>query len=177
MDWSTPGFPVPHYHLEFAQTHVHWVSDSIQPFHLLLPPSPPTFTFSKHQGLFQWVNSVHQVAKVLRLQLQHQSFQRIFKVDFPEDWLIWSPCSSRDSQESSLAPQVESISSSAFFMVGPILTFIHSYIQTIALTVQTFVSKEMSLLFNMLSRFVIAFLPRSKHLLISRLRSPSAVIL
>ena len=78
---------------------------------------------------------------------------------------------------SSLAPQFESISSSAFFMVGPILTFIHGYIQTIALTVQTFVSKEMSLLFNILSRFVIAFHPRSKHLLILRLRSPSAVIL
>ena len=78
---------------------------------------------------------------------------------------------------SSLAPQFESISSSAFFMVGPILTFIHGYIQTIALTVQTFVSKEMSLLFNILSRCVIAFRPRSKHLLILRLRSPSAVIL
>ena len=68
---------------------------------------------------------------------------------------------------SSLAPQFESISFSAFFMVGPILTFIHGYIQTIALTVQTFVSKVTFLLFNTQSRFVIAFLPRSKHLLIS----------
>ena len=64
MDCNTPGFPVLHYLLEFAQTHVHWVSDAIQPPHLLSPSSPLAFSFSHHQGLFQWVSSSHQMAKI-----------------------------------------------------------------------------------------------------------------
>ena len=80
---STPGFPVLHHLPEFAQTHIHWVSDAIQPSHPLSPPSPPAFSLSQHQGLLQWVCSLHQVAKVLGLQLQHRSFQWIFRVDFP----------------------------------------------------------------------------------------------
>ena len=83
MDYSTPGFPVHHQLLEVAQTHVHWVSDAIQASHPLSSPYPPAFNLSQHQHLFQWVGSLHQVAKVLELQLQHQSFQWIFKVDFP----------------------------------------------------------------------------------------------
>ena len=67
MNCSTPGFPVLHYLLEFAQTHVHWVRDAIQPSHPLLPPSPLALNLSQHQGLFQWVGSPHQVAKVLDL--------------------------------------------------------------------------------------------------------------
>ena len=67
---------------EFTQTHVHWVGDAISPFHPLLSPFPPTFNLSQHQGLFQWVNSLHQVAEVLEFQLQHQSFQWIFRTDF-----------------------------------------------------------------------------------------------
>ena len=70
MDCSTPGFPVLHYLPEFAQTHVHWVIHAIQPSCPLSSPSPPAFYLSKHQGLFQWVGSSHQVAKVLKLQLQ-----------------------------------------------------------------------------------------------------------
>jgi len=70
------------HHLEFAQTHVHWVGDAIQPCHALSSPSPPAFNLSQHQGLFQWVGSSNQVAKVLELQLQHLSFQWIFRVDF-----------------------------------------------------------------------------------------------
>ena len=66
---------VHHQLLEFTQTHVHWVGDAIQPFHPLLSPSPPALNLSQHQGLFQWVKSLHQVAKVLEFQLQHQSFQ------------------------------------------------------------------------------------------------------
>ena len=66
----------------FAQIHVHWVSDAIQPSHPVLSPSLPAFNLSQHQGLFKWVSSSHQVAKVLELQLQHQSFQSIFRVDF-----------------------------------------------------------------------------------------------
>ena len=75
MNGSTPGFPVHHHLPELAQTHVHWVSDVIQPSPPLSPPSPPAFHLSQHQGLFQWVGSSHQVAKVLKLQLQHQSLQ------------------------------------------------------------------------------------------------------
>ena len=75
MDRSMPGLPVLHHLPEFAQTHVHWVSDAIQPSHPLSSPSPPAFNLSQHQGLFQWVSSSHHVAKVL--EFQHQSFQWI----------------------------------------------------------------------------------------------------
>ena len=80
MDCSTPGSSVLHYLPMVPQTHVHQVDDAIQTFHLLLPSF--TFTLSQYQGLSQWVNSLHQVAKVLEVQLQHQSFQWIFRVDF-----------------------------------------------------------------------------------------------
>jgi len=82
MDCSTPGFPVHHQLLELMQTHVHWIGDAIQPSHPLSSPSPPAFNLSWHQGLFQWVSSLHQVVKVLEFQLQHQSFQSIFRTDF-----------------------------------------------------------------------------------------------
>ena len=111
MDCSTPGFPVYHQLPELAQTHVHWVSDAVQPFHPLSSPFPPALNLSQHQGLFQSVSSSHQVAKVLELQLQHQSFQWIFRTDFLEDGPVGSPCSPRDSQESSPTPQFKSINS------------------------------------------------------------------
>ena len=110
MDCSMPGFPVHHQFPELTQTHVHQVSNTIQQSHPP-SPSPPTFNLSQHQGLFQWVSSSHQVAKVLEFQLQHQSFQWIFRTDFLEDWLVWSPCSSKYSQESSPTPQFKSINS------------------------------------------------------------------
>ena len=75
MDCSMPGLSVRHQLLEFTQTHVHWVDDAIQPSHPLSSPSPPAFNLSQHQGLFKWVSSSHEVAKVLEFQLQHQSFQ------------------------------------------------------------------------------------------------------
>ena len=78
MDCSMPAFPVLHHLPEFAQTHVHWVSDAIQPSHPLSSSSPPAFSLSQHEGLFLWVSSSHQVAKGLELQLQHQSLQWIF---------------------------------------------------------------------------------------------------
>ena len=97
---------------------------------------------------------------------------------FPWDWLVWSPCSWRDSQESSPAPQFKGSNSSALnLFYYPAFTSIHDYRKTIALTIRTFVDKVMFLFFNTLSRFVIGFLPRSKHLLILWLQSPSAVIL
>ena len=82
---STPGFPVHHQLPELAQTHTHWVSDAIQPSHPS-SPSPPAFNLSQHQGLFQWVSSSHQVAQVLEFQLQHQSFQWVFRTDFFYSW-------------------------------------------------------------------------------------------
>ena len=88
MDCSMPGFPVLHQLLELAQTHVHWVSDATQPSHPLLSPSPPAFSLSQHQGLYQWIGSLHQVAKVL--EPQHQSFRWIFRVDHLQDWLVLS---------------------------------------------------------------------------------------
>ena len=75
MNCSMPGLPVHHQFLEFTQTHVHWVGDAIQPSHPLLSPFPPAFSLSQPQGLFWWVSSSHEVAKVLTFQLQHQSYQ------------------------------------------------------------------------------------------------------
>ena len=125
-------------------------------------PSPPAFNLSQHQGLFQWVSSSHKVAKGLELQLQHQSFQWISRTDFLYDGpIVGSICSSWDTQESSPTPQFKSINSAlSFFRVQ----LSHPYMtigKTISLTRWTFVGKVMSLLFNMLSRLVIAFLPRS----------------
>ena len=81
MNCNMPGFPVFHYLLEF-QVHVPWIGDAIQPSHPLPPSSPFAFNLSQCQGLFQWAGSSHQVAKLLALQRQHQTFQWIFRVDF-----------------------------------------------------------------------------------------------
>ena len=81
INLSTSGLPVHHQLLDFTQTHAHWVSDAIQTSHPLLSPSPPALNLSQHQGLFQWISSSHQVAKVLEFQLQHQSFQWTFRTD------------------------------------------------------------------------------------------------
>ena len=108
LDCSTPGLPVHHQLPESTQNHVHWFGDAIQPSHLLASPSPPAFNLSQHQGLYKWVNSSHQGAKVLKFQL-HQSFQCIFRTDFLQNGLVWSPCSPKDSQESSPTPQFKSI--------------------------------------------------------------------
>ena len=82
MDCSTPGFFALHQLSGLAQTHVHWIRNAIQPPHPLLLPSPPALNLSQHEGLFQWVSSLHQVAKVWELQLHRQSFQWTFRVDF-----------------------------------------------------------------------------------------------
>ena len=153
MDCSTPSFHVLHHLLEFAQTHVHWVGDAIQLSHSLSLPS--AFNLPQHQGLFQWVSSSHQVTKW------------IFRIDFLYDWLVWSPCYPRDSQKSYPTPQFKSINSSVLSLLySPLLTSIYDYCtgKTIALTIWTFVSKMMPLLFNTLSRLVIAFLPGSRYL-------------
>ena len=128
MDCSNPGFPVHHQLPELAQTHVHQVSDAIQPSHPLSSPSPLALCLSQHQGPSQWFSTSHQVAKVLEFQLQHQSFQWIIRADFLQDWLVGSPCSPWDFQESSPAPQFEK---HQFFDALPSLwsnsTSIHDY--------------------------------------------------
>ena len=128
MDCIVPGFPVLQHLLELAQIPVHSVSDSIQPFRPLSSLSPPAFSLSQHQGLFQRVSSSHQVARVLEFQLQHQSFQWIFRIDFLWDWLFDLLAVQGDSQESSPTPQFKTISSLVLSLLyGPTLTSLHDY--------------------------------------------------
>ena len=179
MDCRMPGLSVHHQLPEFTQTHVHRVSDAIETSHPLSSPSPPALNLSQHQGLLKWVSSSHQVVKVLEFQLQHQSFQWTprMNISFRMDWLdllaVQGTLKSLLQHHSSKASILQL---SAFFIVQ----LSHPYMtpgKTIALTRQTFVGKVISLLFNILSRLAITFLPRSKHLLISWLQLPSAVIL
>ena len=174
MDYSMPGFPVqlP----ELAQIHVNWVGDAVQPSHPLSSTSSPAFNLSQHQDLFQWVSSSHRMVKVL--EFQHQFLQWIFRTDF-----LWIDRFDLLAVQGTLKSLLQHHSwkasilwCSAFFI--PQLTY--SYMttwKTIALTRQTFVVKVMPLLFTMLSMFIIAFLTRSKHVLILWLWSPSAIIL
>ena len=122
MDSSLPGFTVLYYLLNFAQTHVHQVSDAIQPFPPLSTLSSPALNLSQHHGLFQWVSSLHLVAKVLKLQLQHQSFQWIFRIDWFNLLALQGTLKSllqhHNSKESVLWH-------SAFFMVE--LSYTHDY--------------------------------------------------
>ena len=128
MDCSTPGLLVHHQLWEFTQTHVHWVGDAIQPSHPLSSPSLPALNLSQHQSLFQWVSSSHQVAKVLEFNLQHHSLQRNPRANLLQNGLAGSPCSPRDSQESSPTPQFKSINSSALSLIhSPTLTSIHDH--------------------------------------------------
>ena len=178
MNCSTPGLSVHHQLPEFTQTHVHPVGDAIQLSHPLLSPSPPALNLSQHQGLFKWVDSSHQVGKLLELQLQHQSFQWIFRtISFRMDWLgLLAVQGTLKSLLQHHSSKTSILQCSAFFIVQ----LSHPYMTTgkpIALTRQTFVGKVMSLPFNMLSRLITTLLPRSKCLFISWLQSPSAVIL
>ena len=137
IDCSTPGFPALHYLLDFAQTHVHSVGDAIQPSHPLSPPSPPALNLSQHQGLFQWVSSSHQVAKVLELQLQHQSFQWIlisFRIDWFDLLAVQGTLKSLLQHHSSKASILQCL---AFFLVQ----LSHTYMttgKTTVLTLETF---------------------------------------
>ena len=100
---------------------------SVMPSNHVIPFSSRLQSFPA-QGLFQWFGSLHQVAKVMELHIQNQPFQWIFGVDFYLDWLVWSPCSRRDSQESSPTPQFKSINSSALsFLYSPTFTSIHNF--------------------------------------------------
>ena len=178
VDYSTPDLPVHHQILEFTQTHVHWVIDVIQPSHPLSSPflPPPIFpsirVFSNESALhIRW-------PKYLNFSFSISPFNEYSGfISIRMDWLdllavqgTLKSLLQHHSSKASILPR------SAFFIVH----LSHPYMttrKTIALTRQTIFGKIMSLLFNMLSRLVIDFLPRRKHLLISWLKSPSAVIL
>ena len=128
MKRSMPGLPVHQQLREFTQTHVHRVSDAIQPSHPLSSPSPPALNLSQHQDLFKWVSSSQQVAKVLEFQPQHHSLQWTPRPDSLQNGLVGSPCSPRDSQQSSPTPQFKSINSLALSLLhSPTLTSIHDH--------------------------------------------------
>ena len=128
MNSRTPGLPVPHQLPQSTQTHVHPVSEAMQPSHPLLFPSPQAPNPSQHQGVFQWVSSSHEVAKELEFQLQHQSFQWTPRIDLLYHGLLGSPCSSRDSQQSSPTPKFKSINFLALsFLHSPTHTSIHDH--------------------------------------------------
>ena len=178
MDCSMPGFPVHHQLPESTQTHVHWVSDAIQPSRPLSFPSPPAFNLSQHQGLFQGVSSSHRWPKYWSFSFSiSPSNEYSGLISFRIDWFgLLAAQGTLKSLLQHHSSKASILRHSAFFIVQ----LSHPYVttgKTIALTKLTFVSKVMSLFFNMLSRLVTAFLPRSKCLLISWLQSPSAVIL
>ena len=175
MDCSIPGFPVLHYLLEFAQACVRWIDGAIQLSHPLWPPSPLALNLSEHQGLFsrciRWPKYWSFTFSI------SPSSEYSGLISFRMDWLdhlaVQGTLKSLLQHHSSKA---SILWHSAFFIVQ----LSHPYTttgKTIAFTRRTFVGKVLSLLFNMLSRFVINLFPRSKHLLISWLQSPSAVIL
>ena len=178
MDCSTPGFPVHHHLLELAQIHVHQVGDAIQPSHPLSPPLlPPSIflsirVFSNESALrIRWPKYCSFSFSIIPSK-EHQRL-----ISFRMDWLnllaVQGTLKSFLQHHSSKASILRH---SAFFTVQLSYPYMATG-KTIALTRPTFVGKVMSLLLNMLSRLVTTFLPRSKHLLISWLQSPSAVIL
>ena len=178
-DYSMPDSPVLHCLLEFPKGHLHWavmLSNHLILCHplLLLPSVFPSIVFCFHELTL----CINQVAKILALQLRQQFFQRICRVDFLYNWLVWSPCCPRESQESSPTPKFKSINYLVLSLLyGPTLNPNMTIGETMTLTVWTFVDKVMSLLLKMLSKFVIAFLPRSKCLLNSWLQLSTAEIL
>ena len=175
-DHSTPGLPVHHQLLESTQTHVHWVGDANQPSHPLSSPSPPAFSLSQHQGNESFLHIRWPKYWSFSFNIS-PSNEHPELISFRMNWLdllaVQGTLKSLPQHHSS---KVSVLRCSAFFIVQ----LSHPYMttgKTIALTRRTFVDKVMSLLFNMLSRLVITFFPRSEHLLISWLQSPSAVIL
>ena len=164
---STPGLPVHHQLPEFTETHAHWVGEAIQPSHPLSSPSPSALNPSQHQGLFQWVNSSHEVTKVLSFSFSiSPSNEYPGLISFKMDWLdLLAVQGTLNSLLQHHSSKASILWHSAFFTVQ----LSHPYMttgKTIALTRQTFVGKVMPLLFNMLSRLVITFLPRNKHQLL-----------
>ena len=157
MHCRTPGFPVLHCLPEFAQTHVHWVGDAIQPSHPLLPSSPPALYLSQHQGLFQWVGlfasggqSIEASASDLPVNIQGW---------FPLVLIGLISLQSTGLSRVFSSTTIQSLNSSVpTLLYGPTFTSLHDYWRNHSYTILTFVNKVMSLHFNMLSRLVIASL-------------------
>ena len=178
MNCSTPGLPVQHQHPESTQTHVHWVGDALQPSHTPSSPSPPTLNLSQHQHLSNESALCIRWPKYWSCSFNiSPSNEHPGLISFRMDWLdvlaVQGTLKSLLQHHSSKASILQR---SAFLIVQ----LSHLYMttgKTIAVTRRTFVDKVISLFFNILSRLVITFLPRSKRLLISWLHSPSAVIL
>ena len=163
-DCSTPGFPVHHQLLEFTQTHVHHISDAIQPSHLLLSPSPPAFNLSKNQGLFHWVIGI-KWPKYWRFNFSIcPSNEYSGLISFRIDWFDFH------AVQGTLKSLLQHHSSKSSILRGSVFFIVqhsHPYMttrKTIALTRSSFNGKVMSLILNMLSMLVIVFLPRSKCL-------------
>ena len=175
MDCSIPGFPALRYLPEFAQTHVHWVDDAIQPSHPLLSLSPPALNLPQHMVFFSELALCIKWPKYWSFSIS-PSNECSGLISFRIDWFdLLAVQGTPKGLLQHHSSKASILWHSAFFMVHlshPYLTTV----KTIVLTRQTFVGKVMSLLFNMLSRLVITFLPRSKRLLISWLQSPPTVI-
>ena len=177
MGCSTPGFPVLHHLPDFALSHVHWVGDAIQPSHPLLRPSP-ALTLSQHQRLFQWFTVYIRWPKYWSFSFSisppsEYSGLISFRINW-FDLLVVQGTLKRLLQHHNSKASI--LWCSAFFMVQ----LSHPYMtagKTIGLNIQTFVGQVKSLLFNMLFRFVLTFLPKSTCLLLSWLQSLSTVIL
>ena len=167
MNCSMPAFFIHHCLSKFAQTHIHWVSHAIQPLHPLSTPSPPVFNLSQHQCPFYRVSSSHQVAKVFELTFSiSPSDEYSGLISIRIDWFDLLAVQGTLNSLLQHSSKSSILQCSAFFIV----LHSHPYMttgKTIALTIQTFVVKVMSLLFNTLFRFVITALPRSKCPLIS----------
>ena len=175
MDCSTAGFPVHHQFLELAQTHVHWVGDAIQPSYPLSSPSPPAFNLSQHRVFlresFLLIRRPNYCSFSFSIGPSNEYSGLIsFRMGWLDLLVVWGTLKNLLQHHSSKA---SILLCSAFF----IAQLSHPYMTTGKSIVLTFVGKVMSLLVNILPRLVIAFLPRRKHLLISGLQSPFAVIL
>ena len=188
MDCSTPGFPVHHQLLELAQTHVHWVSDAIKPSHPLSSPSLPAFNLSQNWYLFQWVSSSPKYWSFSFSISPSSEYSGL--ISFRMNWLdLLAVQGTLKSLLQHHSSKTSVLPGSAFFVVqlshpyktiGKPQLWLLSALDLLTIGLidyWTFVRKVMSLLFNMLSRLVIAFLPQSKHFLISRLQLPSTMIL
>ena len=142
MDCSMPVFPIHHQLPESTQTHVHWVSDAIQPSHPLSSPSPPAFNLYQHQGLCQWVSSSHQVAKVLEFQLQHQSSNEYSRL-VSKGWtgLISLQSKGLSRVFSNTTVQKHQFFSAQLFLWSNSHNAYMTTGKTIALTIQTFVGR------------------------------------
>ena len=178
MNCSTPGLPVHHQLPELTQIHVHGVSDAIQPSHPLTSPSPPAFNLSQNQGPFKWVISSSQVPKDWNFSFSiSPSSEYSWLISFRVDWLdLLAVQGTLKSLLQHHSSKVSILQHSAF-LYRPTLTSIRDYWKNHSFDVTDLCWQSDISIFNMLSRLVIAFLPRSKCLLISWLQAPSALIL